>query len=96
MTYTRLNFRTGRSAHIERLIGTLRRECLDHMLIWNERQLRWTLSEFIRWYNNGRVHQGLHGIPARDRSVLVSPPTDGKLVAIPILNGLHHDYRLAA
>ena len=39
------------SAHVERLIGTLRRECLDHMLIWNERQLRWTLSEFIRWYN---------------------------------------------
>jgi putative transposase len=40
------------------LIGTLRRECLDRMLIWNERHLRRVLAEFIRWYDHGRVHQG--------------------------------------
>jgi len=83
------------SAHVERLIGTLRRECLDHMLIWSERQLRWILSEFVRWYNIGRVHQGLLGIPAGNPTVEPSPD-NGKLIAIPILNGLHHDYRLAA
>jgi hypothetical protein len=48
------------AAHIERLIGTLRRECLDRMLIWNKRHLRCVLTEFICWYNRGRVHQGLN------------------------------------
>ena len=84
------------SAHVERLIGTLRCECLDHMLIWNERHLRSILGEFIAWYNQGRVHQGLHGIPDPHPSVTVLAPAEGRLVAIPVLNGLHHDYRPAA
>ena len=84
------------SAHVERLIGTLRRECLDRMLIWNERHLRSILGEFIAWYNHGRVHQGLHGIPDPDPSLSGPLTAEGKLVAIPVLNGLHHDYRLAA
>ena len=84
------------AAYIERLIGTLRRECLDRMLIWNERHLRRVLTEFIRWYNQGRVHQGLNGIPDPDPALAEAKPSSGKLVAIPVLNGLHHDYRLAA
>jgi len=84
------------AAHIERLIGTLRRECLDRVLIWNDRNLRCVLAEFIRWYNHGRVHQGLKGIPDPDPELTQPKPKDGKLVAIPVLNGLHHDYRLAA
>jgi len=84
------------AAHIERLIGTLRRECLDRLLIWNERHLRCVLTEFIRWYNHGRVHQGLNGIPDPDPALAEPKPLRGRLVAIPVLNGLHHDYRLAA
>ena len=84
------------SAHVERLIGTLRRECLDRMLIWNERHLRSILGEFIAWYNHARVHQGLHGIPDPDPSLSAPRPAEGRLVAIPVLGGLHHDYRLAA
>jgi transposase InsO family protein len=84
------------AAHIERLIGTLRRECLDRMLIWNERHLRCTLTEFNFWYNHGRVHQGLNGIPDPDPALAEPKPVGGRLVAIPVLNGLHHDYRLAA
>jgi putative transposase len=84
------------AAHIERLIGTLRRECLDRMLIWNERHLRCVLKEFIGWYNRGRVHQGLNGIPDPDPALAEPKPLRGRLVAIPVLNGLHHDYRLAA
>jgi hypothetical protein len=84
------------AAHIERLIGTLRRECLDRMLIWNERHLRCVLTEFIGWYNHGRVHQGLNGIPDPDPVLAEPKPAGGRLVAIPVLNGLHHDYRLAA
>ena len=85
-------------AHVERLIGTLRRECLDHMLIWNERHLHQVLSEFINWHNNGRVHQGIHGIPDPDPALAKPKPAlqEGRVVAIPILGGLHHDYRLAA
>ena len=84
------------SAHVERLIGTLRRECLDRMLIWNERHLRLILGEFIAWYNHARVHQGLNGIPDPDPSLSGPLTAEGRLVAIPVLNGLHHDYRLAA
>jgi len=54
----RFVWRADTAAHIERLIGTLRRECLDRMLIWNERHLRCVLTEFVGWYNHGRVHQG--------------------------------------
>ena len=63
------------AAHIERPIGTLRRECLDRMLIWNKRHRRCVLREFIGWYNHGRVHQGLNGIPRSEEhtSELQSP-----------------------
>lgn len=84
------------AAHVERLIGTLRRECLDRMLIWNERHLGSVLSEFIVRYNGGRVHQGRIGIPDPDPVLAEPKPSGGRLVAIPVLNGLHHDYRLAA
>jgi putative transposase len=84
------------AAHIERMIGTLRRECLDRMLIWNERHLRCVLTEFIGRHNHGRVNQGLNGIPDPDPVLAEPKPVGGRLVAIPVSNGLHHDYRLAA
>jgi len=84
------------AAHVERLIGTLRRECLDRMLTWNEGHLRGVLKEFANWYNRCRVHQGLNGIPDPDPVFAEPKPVGGRLVAIPVLNGLHHDYRLAA
>jgi hypothetical protein len=74
------------AAHIERLIGTLRRECLDRMLIWNNRHLRCVLTEFIRWYNHGCVHQGLNGIPDPDPAIEGPKPLAGRLVAIPVLS----------
>ena len=84
------------AAHIERFIGTLRHELLDRILVWNEGQLRRNLDEYCSWYNSGRVHQGLHGIPDPDPELTAETPADGQLVARPILNGLHHDYRCAA
>jgi putative transposase len=84
------------AAHIERLIGTLRRECLDRMLIWNEPHLRHVLGKFVGWYNHGRVHQGLNGIPDPDPALAEPKPAAGRLVAISLFKGLHHDYRLAA
>jgi len=84
-------------AHVERFNGTLRREVLDRILVWNERQLRTVLTEYTyRWYNNSRVHQGIHGIPAPDPELAKPIPVNARLVARPVLGGLHHDYRFAA
>jgi len=83
-------------ARVERFIGTLRWELLDRILVWNEGQLRTVLAEYTRWFNAGRVHQGIHGIPDPDPELAAEKPADGKLVALPVLNGLHHDYRSAA
>ncbi len=85
------------NAFSERLVGTLRRECLDKIIIFSERHLRQVLAEYIAWYNRGRVHQGLQGIPTPDPEIARRPePDKGKLVAFPVLGGLHHDYRLVA
>lgn len=82
----------------ERFIGTLKRECLDHFIFLSERHLRESVAEFVRYYNEGRPHQGIEGIPAELDSPR-EPPDAEALVGIvgePILNGLHHDYRMAA
>jgi transposase InsO family protein len=52
---------------VERLIGTIRRECLDHLLFWNDRDLERKLEEFQHYYNHHRVHASLEGhTPAED------------------------------
>ncbi|MCP5041003.1 MAG: transposase family protein [bacterium] len=81
----------------ERFLGSVRRECLDHVLVLGERQLRRILREYVEsYFNSARPHQGLsQRIPAAtaSRSVLQAR---GKVVALPLLGGLHHDYPLAA
>ncbi|MDP8255060.1 MAG: integrase core domain-containing protein [Candidatus Alcyoniella australis] len=86
------------NAFCERLIGTLRRECLDHMLIFNERQLFRILREFRDFYNQERYHQGIRRIPKPSEDIPSSRNLEGKgrVVATPVLNGLHHSYRLVA
>jgi len=84
------------NAHCERCIGTLRRECLDHVVVFNRRHLLRTLKEFVAWYNHGRFNQGIDGIPDSYPELQQEKPKQGKVISIPVLNGLHHDYRLAA
>ncbi len=77
----------------ERVIGTLRRECLDHMIIINEKHLQSVLDEYINeYYNVSRTHMSL------DKDSPVSRPvqTEGKIVSKPILGGLHHVYSRVA
>ena len=97
--------RFGHEAWLLQVIGgangqgveeALCRECLVRILIWNERHLRWVLKEFIGCYDHRRVHQGLNGIPNPDPGLADSKPLGGRLVGIPVLNGLRHDYRMAA
>lgn len=89
------------NAICERLIGTLRRECLDFVIPLNERHLYGILKEWVTYYNEGRPHMSLGpGIPQPILALPVSLqaqrhwlPSGQCVVSRPILNGLHHDYR---
>ena len=81
----------------ERILGSVGRECLDHLVILSERQQRRILKKYVENdFNSARPHQGLsQNIPVpADSGSLTS--TRNKIVAFPILGGLHHDYRWAA
>ena len=82
--------------HVERLVRTLREEALDHFIFLGVDHIRRVLSEFVRHYNGGRPSQAIHGIPAPYPELQEPPPPEGELVALPVLGGLIHDYRLAA
>jgi transposase InsO family protein len=81
------------NAYCERLIGSIRRECLDHVIILGERHMESVLREYQRYYNGARPHQGLGQRVPR-------PSNQSKrgdlVVGLPVLDGLHYDYRLAA
>lgn len=77
--------------YVERVIKTIREECLDHMIILNERHLRRTLSSFVNYYNTVRTHEAVDGDCPISRQV--QPIFDGrKIIAIPYVDGLHHKY----
>lgn len=89
------------NAFCERLIGTIRRECLDFLIPVNEKHPRKTLREWAAHYNQGRSHSSLGpGIPEPTPPDL-SPPASGhcipqghRIAARPILGALHHEYAL--
>ena len=76
----------------ERAIGTLRRECLDHLLVVNERHLRSVLREFVGYYNADRPHRSL----GLETPQPVARPEAGPVRSRPVLGGLHHVYERAA
>jgi transposase InsO family protein len=76
------------NGYAERLIGTVRRECLDRMLIFGEAHLRQILSLYTFYYNESRTHLSLRKDTPRGRAV----QRYGTIVATPVLSGLHHRY----
>jgi len=78
----------------ERVIGSIRRECLDHVVVLNERHLRRLLRRYLAYYNATRPHQSLHNDSPNRREV--QAPAGGRIVAIPQVGDLHHRYRRAA
>jgi putative transposase len=84
------------NAICERFLGSLRRECLDHILILGEHHLRQVRAEWVEHFNGGRPHQGIGQRIPNQRRQSGHVDTDGSIVAVPVLRGLHHDYRRAA
>jgi putative transposase len=85
------------NAVCERFLGSVRRECLDHVLILGDKHLRRVLVEYVRYFNQVRPHQGLgQRVPAPPEPAAVPWTADGPVLAVPILGGLHHEYRRAA
>jgi putative transposase len=83
------------NAIAERLVGTLRRECLDHFIIINERHLRRILKEYAAHYNRGRQHRSLDLVPPSGIAP-VAAPGSGRVTARPVLGGLLYEYQWEA
>jgi transposase InsO family protein len=80
---------------VERVIGSIRRDCLDHVIVLNERHLRQILCSYLAYYHGSRTHLALGKDTPDGRPV--QSADSGKVVAFPQVGGLHHRYeRLAA
>ena len=79
---------------VERVIGSLRRECLDHVIVWNERSLRRHLQQYLAYYHDWRTHLSL----GKDAPVprAAQPATGGTIIQVSHVGGLHHHYERRA
>ena len=83
------------NADVERVIGSIRRECLDHVVVANAAGLQRVLSDYLAYYLHSRTHLALAKDPPFSRAV--APSSAGRVVATPQVGGLHHRYdRVAA
>jgi putative transposase len=91
-------FHTPRANAIcERFLRSVRQECLDHLLILHEKQLQRVLNAYVVYFNQARPHQGIRQqLPEPSRSSHSSHHAGDKVIAVPIVGGLHHDYQWVA
>ena len=82
------------NAFAERLIGSIRRECLDHVIVLGEKHLRRILRSYFEYYQESRTHLSLSKDAPSSRAV--QPPELGAVVEIPQVGGLHHRYERRA
>jgi transposase InsO family protein len=78
------------SPYVERLVGSIRRECLDRVIVFNERQLRRILQSYLEYYQRVRPHRSLEHDSPVPRAV--ESPDCGKVIELPLVGGLHHRY----
>jgi transposase InsO family protein len=76
--------------YVEQVIGSLRRECTDHVIVTGAAHLRRVLREYVAYYNADRTHVALDKDSPATRPVL--PPGHGRVIALPRVGGLHHRY----
>ena len=81
--------------YVERLVGSIRRECLDHVIVWNRRSLHRILQSYFAYYQSARTHLSLAKDAPEPRAV-ESPEQGRRVVAIPQVGGLHHRYQRRA
>jgi putative transposase len=85
------------NAICERFLGSVRRECLDHLFILQEKQLHRFLPASVQYFNRVRPHQGItQQIPERYGEPVPPDHDGGKILSFPVLGGLDHDYRRSA
>jgi len=84
------------SPHIERFVRTLREEALNHFIFLSVDHIRRVVIEYVRYYNGARPSQAIHAIPDPYPELRQPPSRRGKLIALPVLGGVLHDYRLVA
>jgi hypothetical protein len=76
------------NGYVEKVIGSIKRECLDHVIVFNENHLRTVMTDYVSYYNKYRTHLGLNKDSPEGRPV----QKEGQIEKIPIVNGLHHYY----
>jgi putative transposase len=85
------------NAICERFLGSVRRECLEQVLILHEKQLHRVLRAYVAYFNRARPHQGIHQQVPEGEVPSVPPGQSGNcIIAVPVLGGLHHEYRRVA
>jgi putative transposase len=85
------------NAICERFLLSVRRECLDHVLILSEKQLHRVLHAYAKYFNEARPHQGMHQqVPQGAVTCIPSAQPDERIISVPVLGGLHHEYRRVA
>ena len=85
------------NAICERLVGSIRRACLDHLLILSDAHLWRIRNAYVRYFNRSRLHQGINQrVPEPGDTSASSVHGGGNVVAFPVLGGLHHAYRKVA
>ena len=82
------------NAYVERIIGSIRRECLNHIIIFDERHLRRVLSAYFQYHHQSRTHLSLNKDCPEPRPI--QPPSAGTVIAFPQVGGLHHRYERRA
>jgi hypothetical protein len=81
-------------SYVERLVGSIRRECLDHVIVLNQRHLYRILTAYFAYYPKSRTHLSLGKDTPEPRAV--QPPSMGEIVELQEVGGLHHRYERRA
>jgi putative transposase len=85
------------NAICERFLGSVRRECLDHLLILHEKQLHRAINAYVAYFNQARPHQGIRQqLPEPIAGSVPAHHASGRVISFPVLGGLHRDYRKRA
>ncbi len=84
------------NARVEGFNRTLREDALNHFIFLGEDHIRRVARDFVAFYNGARPSQAIHAIPEPYPELQKPPLRSGRLIALPVLGGIQHDYRLAA